>query len=86
MIKDNKDGTFSIVRPQVWNSCVACGQTVSADSIHTCSPQIKGVQDALETLEYLLDVAESGVADGNKTLNSEFVILLVKEAMEELKQ
>jgi hypothetical protein len=25
----------------VWTSCVACGQRVTGDSIHTCSPQLK---------------------------------------------
>ena len=24
-----------------WTSCVACGQRVTSDSIHTCSPQLK---------------------------------------------
>ena len=24
-----------------WTSCVACGQRVTGDSIHTCSPQLK---------------------------------------------
>jgi hypothetical protein len=29
----------------VWTSCVACGQRVTGDSIHTCSPQTKPLSD-----------------------------------------
>jgi hypothetical protein len=29
----------------VWTSCVACGQRVTGDSIHTCSPQLKTLTD-----------------------------------------
>jgi hypothetical protein len=29
----------------VWTSCVACGQRVTGDSIHTCSPQLKQLTD-----------------------------------------
>ena len=29
----------------VWTSCVACGQRVTGDSIHTCSPQLKELTD-----------------------------------------
>ena len=28
-----------------WTSCVACGQRVTGDSIHTCSPQLKELTD-----------------------------------------
>jgi len=28
-----------------WTSCVACGQRVKGDSIHTCSPQLKQLTD-----------------------------------------
>ena len=28
-----------------WTSCVACGQRVTGDSIHTCSPQLKQLTD-----------------------------------------
>ena len=34
-----------------WTSCVACGQRVTGDSIHTCSPQLKQLTDE-EILEY----------------------------------
>jgi hypothetical protein len=28
-----------------WTSCLDCGQRVTGDSIHTCSPQIKELSD-----------------------------------------
>ena len=28
-----------------WTSCVACGQRVTGDSIHTCSPQLRQLTD-----------------------------------------
>jgi len=30
---------------KIWTSCVACGQRVTGDSIHTCSPQLKKLTD-----------------------------------------
>ena len=29
----------------VWTSCLECGQRVTGDSIHTCSPQLKTLTD-----------------------------------------
>ena len=29
----------------VWTCCGACGQRVTGDSIHTCSPQLKELTD-----------------------------------------
>jgi len=31
--------------PVVWTPCVACGQRVTGDSIHTCSPQLNTLTD-----------------------------------------
>ena len=31
--------------PVAWTSCVVCGQRVTGDSIHTCSPQLKTLTD-----------------------------------------
>ena len=31
--------------PVVWTACGACGQRVTGDSIHTCSPQLKTLTD-----------------------------------------
>ena len=40
----------------VWTSCVACGQRVTGDSIHTCSPQLKQLTDQ-EILELTKDLS-----------------------------
>ena len=49
MIVDNNDGTFSIKTTHsfedVWTACGGCGQKVTGDSIHTCSPQTKPLSD-----------------------------------------
>ena len=38
MIKNNHDGTITLI--DVWTACSACGQKVTGDAIHTCSPQL----------------------------------------------
>ena len=43
MIKNNHDGTITLI--DVWTACSACGQRVTGDSIHTCSPQLKQLTD-----------------------------------------
>ena len=40
-MKTNHDGTITLNAYDTWTSCVACGQRVTGDSIHTCSPQLK---------------------------------------------
>ena len=40
-MKTNHDGTITLNAFDTWTSCVACGQRVKGDSIHTCSPQLK---------------------------------------------
>jgi hypothetical protein len=37
-MKTNHDGTITL-NADIWTSCNACGQRVTVDSIHTCSPQ-----------------------------------------------
>jgi len=32
-------------KPVVWTACLDCGQRVTSDSIHTCSPQLKTLTD-----------------------------------------
>jgi len=31
--------------PVAWTVCLGCGQKVTGDSIHTCSPQLKTLTD-----------------------------------------
>ena len=44
-----------------WTSCVACGQRVTGDSIHTCSPQLKQLTDEeiIKVYEDMLGVASA---------------------------
>jgi len=32
-------------KPVAWTACLSCGQKVTSDSIHTCSPQLKTLTD-----------------------------------------
>jgi len=38
--------------PVAWTACLDCGQRVTGDSIHTCSPQLKTLTD-----EEILEIA-----------------------------
>jgi hypothetical protein len=33
------------MKPVAWTACLDCGQRVTSDSIHTCSPQLKTLTD-----------------------------------------
>ena len=44
-MKTNHDGTTTLMPENVWSSCASCGQRVTGDSIHTCSPQLKELTD-----------------------------------------
>jgi hypothetical protein len=33
------------MKPVAWTACLSCGQRVTGDSIHTCSPQLKTLTD-----------------------------------------
>jgi len=44
-MKTNHDGTVTLNAYDTWTSSVACGQRVTGDSIHTCSPQLKQLTD-----------------------------------------
>jgi hypothetical protein len=54
-----------------WTSCVACGQRVTGDSIHTCSPQLKELTD--EEIAYLI---------ANKVTDSEMIKQALRKAQE----
>ncbi len=53
-MKTNHDGTITLNASNSWTSCLACGQRVTGDSIHTCSPQLKTLTDE-EILELTKD-------------------------------
>jgi succinate dehydrogenase/fumarate reductase-like Fe-S protein len=44
-MKTNHDGTVTLNAYDTWTFCGACGQRVTGDSIHTCSPQLKELTD-----------------------------------------
>jgi len=44
-MKTNHDGTITLNAYDTWTACAACGQRVTGDSIHTCSPQLKPLSD-----------------------------------------
>ena len=44
-MKTNHDGTITLNAYNNWTACGACGQRVTGDSIHTCSPQLKKLTD-----------------------------------------
>ena len=44
-IKLNKAQAKRNNEPVVWTACLDCGKRVTADSIHTCSPQLKQLTD-----------------------------------------
>jgi hypothetical protein len=57
-LKDNGDGTFGVIpttwfQNDVWTCCRGCGQRVTGDSIHTCSPQLKPLSD--EEIDKVID-------------------------------
>jgi len=44
-MKTNHDGTIILNAYDTWTACNTCGQKVTGDSIHTCSPQLKTLTD-----------------------------------------
>jgi hypothetical protein len=77
-MKTNHDGTVTLNAYDTWISCLACGQRVTGDSIHTCSPQLKTLTD------------EEIIAVGNAVVNHidsnegwiEFARAILKKASE----
>ena len=58
-MKTNHDGTVTLNAYDTWISCAACGQRVTGDSIHTCSPQLRELTDE-EITEIVADKYEKG--------------------------
>ena len=55
-------------------------------SIHIEESPVKELTDAIETLENLLDIANNGMKEGYKTMNSHFVIEEIKQAILEIRK
>ena len=65
-MKTNHDGTITLNAYDTWTSCVACGQRVTGNSIHTCSPQLKQLTDeeiAQEWSKFYPDVFHTHLID-----------------------
>jgi hypothetical protein len=62
----------------IWTSCLDCGQRVTGDSIHTCSPQIKELSD-----EEIIEIGNAVVnlIDSNEGW-IEFAKAILKKASE----
>jgi hypothetical protein len=48
--------------PVAWISCLACGQRVIGDSIHTCSPQLKTLTNE-EIIETYAEIDGRGIIE-----------------------
>ena len=59
-MKTNHDGTVTLNAYDTWTSCVACGQRVTGDSIHTCSPQLKQLTDEEINELWLVTCSKAG--------------------------
>jgi hypothetical protein len=75
-MKTNHDGTVTLNAYDTWTSCGACGQRVTGDSIHTCSPQLKELTDE--------EIYQTWVEAKNTALNtrgSDFVEVIFARAI-----
>jgi hypothetical protein len=76
-MKTNHDGTMTLMPENVWTSCASCGQRVTGDSIHTCSPQLKELTD-----EEIFDVADKFPFIENGTERINFARAILRKAQE----
>jgi succinate dehydrogenase/fumarate reductase-like Fe-S protein len=74
-MKTNHDGTITLNAYDTWTACGACGQRVTGDSIHTCSPQLKTLTD-----EEILEIAISCHGDVQGLI--EFARAILRKAQE----
>jgi len=63
----------------IWTSCLDCGQRVTGDSIHTCSPQIKELSD-----EEIKAIANNLTCTPDKNWNVLFAKAILKKASENI--
>jgi hypothetical protein len=64
--------------PVAWTVCLSCGQRVTGDSIHTCSPQLKTLTD-----EEIIEIgnAVTNLIDSNEGW-IEFARAILRKAQE----
>jgi hypothetical protein len=63
--------------PVAWIACLDCGQRVTGDSIHTCSPQLKTLTD-----EEILKMAADRFHYSEYKLVIEFARAILRKAQE----
>ena len=78
-MKTNHDGTVTLNAYDTWTSCVACGQRVTGDSIHTCSPQLKQLTDE-EIIEIGLLTTDPRFSHIESPLLLEFARAILRKA------
>jgi hypothetical protein len=77
-MKTNHDGTVTLNAYDTWISCAACGQRVTGDSIHTCSPQLKTLTD--EEIDEIASMCS--VNEKDQINDREFARAILKKASE----
>jgi len=64
--------------PVAWTVCLSCGQRVTGDSIHTCSPQLKTLTD--EEIDEIASMCS--VNEKDQINDREFARAILKKASE----
>jgi hypothetical protein len=67
--------------PVVWTVCLDCGQRVTGDSIHTCSPQLKTLTDE-EILEVFVENYGDDILPNIQASGIEFAKAILRKAQE----
>jgi len=67
--------------PVVWTACLDCGQRVTGDSIHTCSPQLKTLTDE-EIKDIWCEVYDFKSYDCLTELDYKFCREIIRKAQE----
>ena len=79
-MKTNHDGTITLNAYDTWISCNACGKRVTADSMHTCSPQLKELTD--EEITQVFDECYPNNGDGDVVTLIDFARAILRKAQE----
>jgi len=71
--------------PVAWTACLDCGQRVTGDSIHTCSPQLKTLTDEeIKDALYVADITLDNLSDGDISMEriKAFIRIVLRKASE----
>jgi len=72
-------------KPVAWTACLDCGQRVTGDSIHTCSPQLKTLTDEeIKDALYVADITLDNLSDGDISMEriKAFIRIVLRKASE----